>query len=285
MNDFKVSTKLILVTLCIAVAIVLWLNSDNLLQAASNAGWIASPPDQHPQNLYLALPQFNGKVVHSSLIQYEFSPSGKWPENGRKIFGDIWLQVDNGGNPVRFHGLYVFEDGSFHQEIIENADTNTLIMPSKYVQRPPNEKGPPPLCVTRSIPTNSQNFKQLLPLFMNRNVLEQQGFRAQGLVKLSRSLPNTQLLPGIQPAFVLKPDATVSRLTQEQRSDQNKVTRTIELNSNGHVVFTQSVITNQKNEVINDFQMTFGELVAYKSEDVTPLVFERSPKSREACND
>jgi hypothetical protein len=60
-----------------------------------------------------------GMVLHWAQASYAFTRGGPDPANRYEMTGDIWVEIGPNGGVRRFHGVYRYANGGFHQQIVQ----------------------------------------------------------------------------------------------------------------------------------------------------------------------
>ena len=128
-------------------------------------------------------------------------------------------------------------------------------------------------------------MSDLLPVFIDPVVLQQQGFHDSGLTKPTRPLPSLTPLARAQLIQKYDSDITVHRLIATQINADGSTLRVRELGTGGRLLFQQGKFSITNNEVNSESWFAYGPVELYLSDSFTDSVFAQSESMKEACRE
>lgn len=220
------------------------------------------------------------RVLHWTDTEETSSQGSNDPANGKPILGEIWEQTDAAGTVVTFHGRWTMADGSLHQEIVEAAGKQLLVLGPAYQA---GAAAPPSAC---SI-ANLSGAHRLVDdqLFADPATLPQLGFQPAVMAPSAGGpLPATVPPSGVAPAQVYPTGSTGQTWSSRQSKGGETETRTLQISPNGRLASAQAQRTDAQGRVISAFRVVLGALEVYAPTAVPASVFALSPAAQGICH-
>lgn len=223
-------------------------------------------------------PGLAGKVVHWSISEMSFTEAGPDPANGKVVLGDIWAEIGPDSVPVRFHGIYLYEDGRFRQEIVLTPTEEVITYdPLMAVRTPSGEVH----CTVRDR-TGVGRLRTVAPPFIDVGRLRAFGYQSVSTGGARSAPPMLSPLPGVLPQQIYPADQVLQRWQRRQSAGGQSQTQTLELGPDGRLLLQQSRATNAQGKVVQEYSQGYGSLEVYAPESVPSSVFQLK---REGCGE
>lgn len=235
-----------------------------------------SPPDQTPPSYVHSLKVDGPAILHWEQMSYvkQEHPADKF--QGEQVFGDIWLELDSSGAPVKYEATYTLRDGTPVQQIYQD-DTSTSVRMNQSAAVPPGVT--PEACRTSSDATRSGDMAALMPTVIDPSALEVLGYSATQAKAVE--LPPSSV-PGVQPVAVVPADHFVTlQLTDKSPDGNQQVTQTSIEPTTHRVVGTDYTRLGPDGAVISEQWTRSGPIEVLNTDDVPAGVFH--PVTTEGC--
>lgn len=205
-------------------------------------------------------PSFAGKVLHWAQTNYNYTPNGPDPANGKAINGDIWVVVGSDGLPTSIHARYTLSDGTFFQEFLQTRQGATFFFSSVYHMHGG--------CSVDNRVSSTKALLSALPRFVQESLLP-----AQNYIKVSKRLnypqPVTASLGKVTPVQIYSSGINVhSWFFSETLTSGMKHSYALDINHDARLLASEVKLFNAQGTLIQDSWTTYGQLQVYNSSDV-----------------
>src|SRR5579883_756117 len=239
--------------------------------ATPNAGGGTAGPSQIGPSIFLAPPGLAGKIVHEYRTEYIYRQGGPDIANGRLLTEEIWLQFGINGSPTAYHLIARYQDGSFHQEILDNASSSTVVHEPAEAVTPP---GGTPSCVERGQP-DPKLLQAAVPAFANEASLPAFLYHRIGSGAPTKTRPAASTPPIAAPARSYPPDSSVDYWTKQTvLAGQPPILTRLEVGNQGRVELYENQQLDARGTVLSDFWQAPGELDVYNAANVPASAFQ-----------
>lgn len=273
----------------IAVSAVVAKGSAGLLQAGGpapppptpppggNVTSNVSPPGANPPYLQNSSALIN-TTIHMSQINYSYHVGSPDPNNGREVFGDVWIQFGSDGQPKLFAGRYTLSDGTVVQTIRQTPSSLVVT----YGSPVPSGKPDGSTTCRTDLASSPQAMRNLAPPFVNLGSLPQVGFSPGSSFTFLQ--PTTPPFLGLEPKESIPATSGPLSHFQEvvQAKDGSKITRMMAVDpGSGRLVAARSTSVSVNGVLIGEDREAYGRIDIF-SQAVVVDVFNPSGLS-EVC--
>lgn len=222
---------------------------------------------------------FGGRVVHLVGTNYSSSEGSTDPANGRLRNFNAWLRFSPNGEPIAFHLISTYEDGSFHQEILTTPTEEVVVSEPASAITSPNGQ---PICLVRGTPAPDILLNRV-PYFVDQGALPRFGFQLQA------SGPPTHVARAVSSALsavaveIYQPDPVVQRWTLQRPSSAAglRTTHTLEVADAGRVQVLQTRTVDASGRLVGEMWTANGPLEVLNPATVPANAFSLT---REGCS-
>lgn len=219
-------------------------------------------------------PSFAGKVLHWTQTNYNYTPNGPDPANGKAVNADIWVVVGSDGLPLVDLARFTLSDGTFLQELLLTRQTATSLFSSAYRM--------PGGCIVDNKVSSTKDLLSALPQFVQESLLP-----AQNYIKVSKRLsypqPVTPSLVKVTPVRIYSSGTSVhSWFFSATLSTGMKHSYALDINTDGRLLASEVKLFDAQGALIQDSWTTYGQLQVYNSSDVPGIISALTQKD-EKC--
>ena len=215
------------------------------------------------------------KIAGPAVLHWETATDNANPQSidafeGKKVFGDLWLEVDASGIPVKYAAQFTLQDGTPVQQIYEDASTTTVVMDRPQRGLPIGV--PAASCTISNTPTDSGTIEKLLPSVIAPSALLAVGDTVVPAPTVE--LPSPAPIPNAEPraTFPAAP-ATGLQLVSPSGSGGSHVSQTFIETSTHRVVGVDNVTRDATGNVVSEYSNESGPIEVYTTPDVPASVF------------
>jgi len=231
-------------------------------RAASSAG--LSPQVNNIPASWVARPSFAGKVLHWAQTNYNYTPNGPDPANGKAINGDIWVVVGSDGLPISIRARYTLSDGTFLQEFVQTRQGATFFFSPTYHM--------PTGCSVDNKASSTNALLSALPRFVQESLLPAHNY-ARVNKRLSYSLPITVSLDKVTALQTYSVGASVySWFFSDTLTSGMKESDALDVSTDGRLLAEEVKVFDAQGSLIQDSWHTYGQLQVYNSSDIPSTI-------------